>query len=194
MKETYNMWRMIRFLYKRQDTFASWDTELGGKSEDMGEVITHDVRILIQVLSQMREPRVNRLVLAASFGGALKKIEKEQEAILSKGISQTSEQEKGKNLQLRKIITNANGIIDSCIGLEFIRTDEKDQRLIYLLPKGKKFSTVFGLIKEWLIVDIGLTWSIIIVLILGAVGGFTTKNVWKLVIFIFKSIGAKIGL
>lgn len=49
-------------------------------------------------------------------------------------------------------------IIKSALEMEYLAKNAPDSRYVHLTLKGKRFSTRYGLVKEWALVDIGRFW------------------------------------
>lgn len=91
-------------------------------------------------------------------------------------------------------------IINSCIdykdarGVSLIEEDPEKKEFIFLTSRGRRFADVDGLIKEEVVNGLGIMRSMIVVLIVGAVGGFAVQNVSGLIQFLWGAIKIRLGL
>ena len=167
MRETFRMWKIVRYLNRNQLNFISWDNERKEiKFDNTGKLVPEYIQKIVTVLEQNRDPRILRPLLAASFGTALYW----KHPKIFKGLG-AEENAKKQNEEAGLKNADAQLRISSCISAGFFGQDDTNKNLLYLSLKGKKFSSVFGLIKEWIVEDIGQLWSIIatIVVVIGAI-------------------------
>jgi len=160
MKETFRMWRLICYFNKNQHRLITWDNK--EIQNDSKVPLPQFMQKLIQVLMQAREPRVFRSALTSSFAG--ERHRKKFGEIIPGDKNLQEQQQKGMEL----LFADAQLRIDSCISAKFIEEDEETKALIFLPLKGKKFSTIYGLVKEWILEDIGKLWTVVSVIIIWA--------------------------
>ncbi|MEK7630776.1 MAG: hypothetical protein AAB417_02000 [Patescibacteria group bacterium] len=147
MGETLRMWKLARFFKRNYHSLAEWDHKDLFQSASNGEPIPKETQELLEISFQLQEPRVFRTALIAGFSQELCKKE-------AKGSKYVKEETiKSKTIDAQNRVLN-------CIAKQFIEFDEKDRTAIFLPLKGQKFATYEGLLKEWIIDDIGILWSV----------------------------------
>lgn len=143
MKDTFEMWKLVRFFKEKLLDIVNWDYDKDRFKEMLGEkAVELDKKgtlfNLLSVSLQSRHPRAQRYHLASMF--SLREIPNDD--IVDKE-------------KTRLEIAKAQIFINNCIDSGFIGLDEKDKNKIYLPLKGSKFASKYGLLKEWIVEDIG---------------------------------------
>ena len=175
MKETWKMWQLLCFLDRNQHLIADWDYKEGLKSDQPNLPPTPPfLEKLAAIAMQVRDPRILRPGLAMAFGNYLYW---KQHAGKNKTVPVVGADGKFDE-RLGDCAVDAQLRIGSCIGAGFLNIDEEDKTKIYLTLKGKKFVTHLGLVKEWVIEDIGTLWTAI-----GAVFATVGLIKWKWVVY-----------
>lgn len=162
MMETWKMWRLVRYLKKNQHWFIEWDDNIDNidieGSVDAGTPIFRRMQTLANIAMQTRCPRGPRFVLAKVFGEELyRKRFPPIDPLRDLG----EEVKKTRNDFSEKSVVDAQQRISDCIHKGFIDEDVENKQLVFLTLQGRKFATPYGLVKEWVMEDIGEMRSII---------------------------------
>lgn len=177
MMETWKMWRIVRYLKKNQYYFIDWDDQEEYSFSNTGNTVPEYLRDLTRILMQSRDPRIIRSFLASEFGREQyfkKHIPVNPPVLLSEA------EKKMHNDIIQKNTADAQLIINDCINVGFICEDEGNKRLIFFPLKGRKFATSYGLIKEWMLNDIGEMRSVIVAIV-GTVGIIKWRVAWDFI-------------
>ncbi len=138
-----------------------WDSRrMDRKFDNTGELVPKWLNEFQNVIEQTREPRTMRAVVVAHFSAIsshrlLKKEKIDPKAFIKLGEAEKKKQFESSQILSKKCATDAQFIVSNCIKAGFIGKDEEDPNSIYLTLRGTKFATRFGLLKEWILEDIG---------------------------------------
>ena len=171
MKETHRMWSLVRYFYKNQLKFISWDNkDTNRTAENTGKPIPEFINEMMSISMQTRDPRVYRMTVATQFGGDEYR-KKRTISIEEWGKLGVVEQKKDQELA-RDYVADAQIRIGSCINAEYILADKENDMLVYLPLKGKRFATVMGLIKAWGddLSEIVGSWKLIVITFIATAG------------------------
>jgi len=178
MIETLRMWYVVRYLKNNQHHFIDWDNrDKEQRFSNTQELVPQHIQEFTNILMQSRNPRILRLVLALQFGS--EQYRKKYPPTNPLKIFEEAEK-KIHNELIKKITIDAQLVISDCISADFIRKDEANESLIFLSLKGKKFATPYGLVKEWIIEDVGQMWSVIIGIV-GIIGIIKWEVIWNFI-------------
>lgn len=171
MMETLKMWRLVRYLTKNQHEFIDWD------EIDTGPPLSRHIETLIRITMQSRYPRGLRFVLAKRLG----------EMLYSKRFPAVNprrdlreEEKKVRDDFSEKSAADVQQRISDCAHKGFIGEDEENQQLVFLTLKGRKFATPYGLVKEWVMENIGEMRSIVGAII-GTAALIKWRAIWNLI-------------
>lgn len=194
MEEIWRMWLIVRLFKQRQLLMVVWD-EIEIQQDPNDKVkLSESVQKLGKVLMQTRDPRTRRSSLIQHFGSDRLRKKHSTNKVFFQKLAKAGEKEKEEHNDLtRKFMEDAQLRIGSCIDAGYIKEDESDVRYIQLPLKGKRFASISGLLKTW-VEELGITWSIMLSLILGGIGGFASKNTWELLRFLWDVLSSKAGL
>lgn len=143
--ETNRVWPLVRFIKKNERSLIIPKYK-GKLQRSDGIPVSDEFQEVGAIILQDEESYMSRSSIALRF--ATRKLNSSQEDSLLK-ISVPVNKEK-----LAEIVQDANFRIDSCIP-KFLSKKLGDDDKICLTREGKDFATVRGLLKEWVVVDIG---------------------------------------
>ena len=187
MKETYRMWRIIRYVSKKQLDFILWDSRNDEvRADNTGEVLPGYIKELHQIIVQNRDPRMHRSIITTHFG--TDEYFKGNPKKLPSNLGSEHPDKKEQQKVFQNSIADAQLRISSCISANFLDRDEGDENLLYLTLKGKKFASVYGLLKEWMVEDIGQLWSVFAtaIVVIGAIKFNWIVGLFEQIIQLFK--------
>lgn len=177
MIDTWKMWRIVRYLKKNQYHFIDWDDREEHIFSNTGDTVPEYLRDLTRILMQSRDPRIIRSFLVSEFG---REQYFKRYSPINPSMPLSEAEKKMHNDIIQKNTADAQLIINDCINVGFICEDEENKRLIFFPLKGKKFATPYGLIKEWVIGDIGEMRSVIVAIV-GTVGIIKWRVAWDFI-------------
>lgn len=177
MMETWKMWRLIRYLKKHQHEFTDWDhIDIEG-FVDTGTPVDRHQQTLVNIVGQSRYPVVFRPALVKEFG---EKPYWKRFPAVNPPRNLGEEEKKVRYDFLEKSVADAQQRIIDCVRTGFLGEDEQYRQLIFLTLQGRKFATSYGLIKEWMLNDIGEMRSVIVAIV-GTVGIIKWRVAWDFI-------------
>lgn len=162
MPDTFRMWRMMRLLKANQHDWAlTAYPELPGETE--AERKDRLLKQLLEIAKRKDDAEVLVLQLAVEYQ---KKycIEPEKVSLPWVDINGT------------KKLSGTLEILYSCKHAKLLKFSSDDGTYLRITYKGKKFATPEGLLKAWIVNDIGILGSISITAIASIIGTFGAIN------------------